>query len=43
MVEPVTDRIERAFNVKSVEDYIARIDEMIARKEALAEKLGGRI
>ena len=43
MVEPATDRIERAFNVKSVEDYIARIDEMIARKEALAEKLGGRI
>lgn len=32
-VDPVTDKIERVFNVKSVEDYIARIDEMIARKE----------
>lgn len=32
-VDPVTDKIERVFNVKSVEDYIARIEEMIARKE----------
>ena len=28
-------RIERADNVKTVEDYIARIDEMIGRKETL--------
>ncbi len=34
LVEPVTDRIERVFNVKSVDDYISRIDEMIARKKA---------
>ena len=27
-----TDRIERVFNVKSIEDYIGRIDEMIERK-----------
>jgi len=26
------NRIERAFNVKSVEEYISRIDEMIERK-----------
>jgi oxygen-independent coproporphyrinogen-3 oxidase len=31
-VDPETDRIERVFNVKSVEDYIGRIDEMIERK-----------
>ena len=31
-VDPETDRIERVFNVKSVEDYISRIDEMIERK-----------
>lgn len=29
------NRIERAFNVKSVEEYIGRIDEMLQRKEAL--------
>ncbi len=28
-------RIERAFNVKSVEEYIGRIDEMLQRKEQL--------
>jgi oxygen-independent coproporphyrinogen-3 oxidase len=28
-------RIERAFNVKSVEEYISRIDEMIERKKSL--------
>lgn len=33
-VDPATDRIERIFNVKSVEDYIGRIDEMIERKRA---------
>lgn len=27
------DRIDRVFNVKSLEDYIGRIDEMIARKK----------
>ena len=31
-VDPATDRIERVFNVKSIEDYIGRIDEMIERK-----------
>lgn len=31
-VDPKTNRIERVFNVKSVDDYIARIDEMIERK-----------
>jgi oxygen-independent coproporphyrinogen-3 oxidase len=34
LVEPETDRIERIFNVKSVDDYITRIDEMIDRKRA---------
>ncbi len=34
-VFPDENRIERAENVKNVEQYIARIDEMIARKEAL--------
>ncbi|NCC14760.1 MAG: coproporphyrinogen dehydrogenase HemZ [Clostridia bacterium] len=32
-VDPDTDKIERVFNVKSVEDYITRIDEMIERKK----------
>ncbi len=31
------ERIERIFNVKSVDDYIERIDEMILRKEVLKE------
>jgi len=31
-VEPVTNRIQRIFNVKSVDDYITRIDEMLQRK-----------
>ncbi|MCX7710438.1 MAG: coproporphyrinogen dehydrogenase HemZ [Clostridia bacterium] len=35
VVYPEENRIERAFNVKSVEEYIARIDEMIERKKAL--------
>ncbi len=35
LVEPVTDRIERIFNVKSVDDYINRIDEMVERKRAV--------
>jgi len=33
IVDPVTDRIDRIFNVKSVDDYINRIDEMIERKK----------
>ena len=37
-VDTRTDRIERIFNVKSVDDYITRIDEMLERKKAL-EKL----
>lgn len=32
-VDHGTNRIERIFNVKSVEDYISRIDEMILRKK----------
>lgn len=35
VVFPHDNRIERAFNVKSVEEYISRIDEMIDRKEKL--------
>ena len=34
-VEPVTDRIERIFNVKEPKDYIERIDEMLHRKDVL--------
>lgn len=33
LVYPEENRIERVFNVKSVEEYIARIDEMIQRKK----------
>lgn len=33
------DRIERIFNVKSVDDYINRIDEMIERKENRLPKI----
>jgi len=35
VVYTAENRIERAFNVKSVEEYISRIDEMIERKNAL--------
>jgi len=35
VVYPEENRIERAFNVKDVEEYIYRIDEMIERKRAL--------
>ncbi len=35
VVYPEENRIERAFNVKGVEEYIARIDEMIYRKKML--------
>lgn len=41
-VDPKTDRIERVFNVKSIEDYIGRIDEMIERKRMGLPK-GGNI
>ncbi len=33
IVDYKTDRIDRIFNVKSVDDYINRIDEMIERKK----------
>jgi oxygen-independent coproporphyrinogen-3 oxidase len=33
-----TSRIERVMNVKSVSDYIGRIDEMISRKETFCSK-----
>ncbi len=33
VVYPKENRIERIFNVKSVEEYISRVDEMIKRKE----------
>jgi coproporphyrinogen III oxidase-like Fe-S oxidoreductase len=39
VIYPRENRIERAFNVKSVEDYINRIDEMIDRKKCLLDKL----
>lgn len=39
MVYPEENRIERVFNVKSVNDYILRIDEMMARKEAIIKDL----
>ncbi len=32
-VDIAQNRVERIFNVKSVEDYITRIDEMIDRKK----------
>lgn len=35
------DRIERAFNVKSVEDYMARSHEMMERKRVLMQNRGG--
>ncbi len=38
-VDPATDQIERIFNVKSVDDYITRIDEMLDRKKALKSML----
>jgi oxygen-independent coproporphyrinogen-3 oxidase len=34
LVERSVNRVERVFNVKSLDDYIVRIDEMIARKQA---------
>ena len=35
VVYPSDNRIERAFNVKNIEEYINRLDEMIERKKAL--------
>ncbi|MBQ6554852.1 MAG: coproporphyrinogen dehydrogenase HemZ, partial [Firmicutes bacterium] len=37
-VSPDGERIERIFNVKSVDDYITRIDEMLERKEILRDE-----
>ncbi len=36
-VDPVKNKIERIFNVKEPQDYIARIDEMIDRKRNMFE------
>ena len=36
---PAENRLERVENVKDVEQYITRIDEMIERKEKMLEKL----
>ena len=38
IVFPEENRIERVENVKSVKDYIERIDEMIGRKEKNIKK-----
>lgn len=38
-----TNRLERVENVKSVKDYIERIDEMIQRKRNFLEEYGGLI
>lgn len=38
-----TNRLERVENVKSVKDYIERIDEMIGRKKKFLEEYGGYI
>lgn len=38
-----TNRLERVENVKSVKDYIERIDEMIQRKKDFLEEYGGLI
>ncbi len=38
VVFPKENRLERVENVKDVEQYITRIDEMIARKEKMLEK-----
>lgn len=37
VVYPGENRIERAFNVKSVEEYVSRIEEMVSRKKVLLE------
>jgi oxygen-independent coproporphyrinogen-3 oxidase len=38
IVNPETNHIDRVFNVKSVDDYINRIDEMIERKTSFLNK-----
>lgn len=38
VVYPEENRIERAFNVKNVEEYISRLDEMLDRKRKLLAK-----
>ncbi len=37
------NRIERSFNVKSVEEYLGRIDEMLERKEVMTKGLIGEL
>lgn len=37
------NRLERVENVKSLKDYIERIDEMIARKQEFLREFGGRL
>ncbi len=39
IVDRETDRIDRIFNVKSVDDYIARTDEMTERKRAALSRI----
>lgn len=39
VVFPAENRLERVENVKDVEQYISRIDEMLERKEKMLEKL----
>jgi oxygen-independent coproporphyrinogen-3 oxidase len=39
IVYPHENRIERAFNVKSVEEYIGRVYEMIDRKRKLIQEI----
>ena len=41
VVFPEENRVERAENVKDVEQYISRIDEMIGRKEKLLMEIPG--
>ena len=35
VVYPDENRIERAFNVKNIDEYIARLEEMVERKKKL--------
>ena len=36
---PEKSQVERVFNIKGIEEYINRIDEMIARKESIFKEL----
>ncbi len=38
-VDPIKNKIERIFNVKEPQDYIARIDEMIDRKKNMFDEI----